>query len=201
MGDLNENTKAASVKLATEIAGLLAAGAALISTCSHPEKPQEPPQNHEEAPPAISDTPKEAEPKIITIRNCRLDEITILKLQQNDLLLITQEKCAKGEAETVGPTFRFPGIHTDPRLQYFNPAQFNEIHGITGSNEINKANYELISEKVSYCFESGYKSGSSPQERIDIEIDCLERQKISPQDLTYLLLAQEAEDEKKKNPS
>lgn len=147
-------------------------------------------------PPPPSPQPEVAQVSdTLKVGTCNLDTATIDGLKKNGLYDEMLYQCNSGKASTIGQSFRMPTIHPDERFQYFNPVEFNNIHGLSDGRVTNAALYQNVTDKISLCFSQSTEQGASPHERIDLELDCLQQNGMKAQDKVYFMLVENARTE------
>lgn len=184
--------KPPGLERASWVAGIVGAVIA-VATAMHWLEPEEAPAveaapAHEAAPaPAPSTvTPLPAQP--VALGNCLFDATTTDALKKNGLYDELVYLCSTGKASTVGQGFRIPQLHPDQRFQYYNPAEFNQLNGLSDASMTRTALLQDIAQKLDQCFEASLERGASPHERIDLEILCIQQVGLKPQDKTHYML-------------
>jgi hypothetical protein len=132
---------------------------------------------------------------VVQIGACKFDRDGSESLKRVGMYTYVASQCQRGKAETVGPTFRFPELHPSDQFQYWSPGKFYNAHRDT----INKGGLisavNGIESKIQKCFQDSFSKGSSPNERIELEIGCLEGVGLSIQDKTLYMLVENAKKE------
>ena len=114
-----------------------------------------------------------------------------LRLEGESVYNETIYQCDSGTASTTGHTFRFPSISPDPKFQTLNPSDYNQAHGISEQVSATPL-FEQNARKINFCNRQANEQGASPLERIDLEISCLDKQNLTPQDkVIYMLIENE----------